>query len=406
MSMAYALTFFCEVLLYYGGIGCIGLLYACVDGLFMAPLLLWAGCWLSGRLLGGGRPWWLRWVPTAVILPCLLLAGNWPGRLVSLPAAAYLVIYIMNNKRAPDYDYAVSRFRGSLIVAGLFLLLAALFRSASWKRGLPYLFLYFTLNVTLLRLLRHYDSVARSRRFRALNLGGVALVCAAGFGLSQPGIVSALKAGWLWFLDNVVLNLVALAMTLIQWVIYGLAWLLSPLFGNGDLGQMSPPAIQMGDQTQRALPAVQQVRALPPAVRFALEALGIALLTLAVLAVLRALSRRVARSQTAAANDVRESLDAGAPPRSRRPGPRRGSTEDGVRQQYRRALTLTRARGGRVAPTMNTLQIQQENAPVVDADAMRELREVYLPVRYGDRAATKEDVARARRAYERMRREK
>ena len=33
----------------------------------------------------------------------------------------------------------------------------------------------------------------------------------------------------------------------------------------------------------------------------------------------------------------------------------------------------------------------------------RALREVYLPVRYGERPATREDVARAKAAYEQMR---
>ena len=34
--------------------------------------------------------------------------------------------------------------------------------------------------------------------------------------------------------------------------------------------------------------------------------------------------------------------------------------------------------------------------------ALRVLREVYLPVRYGGRAAGREDVRRAREAYERL----
>ena len=138
---------------------------------------------------------------------------------------------------------------------------------------------------------------------------------------------------------------------------------------------------------------------------YILQGAGILLLALVTFALLRALSRRVARTGLPTGTDERESLEEEAP---RQPGGRglRRTPEAGVRKQYLRALMLLRARGGRVAPTMNTLQIQQENAPVVDADAMRELREVYLPVRYGDRAATKEDVARARRAYERMRREK
>ena len=79
------------------------------------------------------------------------------------------------------------------------------------------------------------------------------------------------------------------------------------------------------------------------------------------------------------------------------------SAGDGVRLWYRRALALIRARGGRVEASMNTLQIEQANQETVDPDALRALREVYLPVRYGGRAGSRGDAARARAAYERLR---
>ena len=400
MSLAYALTFFCDAMLYYAALGCMGLLRACREDIFWVPILLLAACWLSGRLLGRGR-WWLRWTPMAALPLCLVLASNLPGRILSLPMLVYLPLYIWNNRRAPDYDYAADRFRYSLIVAGLALFLSLIFHAASWKRGLPYLFLYFTLNVTLLRLLRHDDRIARSRRFRALNLGGVALVCAAGFGLSQPGIVAALGAAWRWFADNVLLNLLALVFYIVQLALYGLSWLLARFLGSGGFEPAEMPRLNSG--TEPYLPAAaEEIRALPPAVRLLLQAIGIAALAALVFVVLRALSRRMARAELSAGADERESLDADAPPRHRAPRLRR-DPEDGVRHQYRRALALVRARGGRVTPTMNTLQIQRENASAVDEDAMAALREIYLPVRYGGREATREDVARARRACEDMR---
>ncbi|MBR6219619.1 MAG: DUF4129 domain-containing protein, partial [Clostridia bacterium] len=65
-------------------------------------------------------------------------------------------------------------------------------------------------------------------------------------------------------------------------------------------------------------------------------------------------------------------------------------------------LVLLRARGGRVSPTMNTLQIQDENASAPGIDGLRALREVYLPVRYGNRTASREDLRRAQAALDRM----
>ena len=405
MSFAYALTFFCDALLYYGAIGCMGLLGACPANLYWAPVILMAACWLSWRLAGRGKPW-LRWLPMVAILPAMLAIANWPGRLATLPMAVYLPLYVYNNRRAPDYDYAADRFRHSLIGMGVALFLAALFRAASWKRGLPYLFLYFTLNMTLLRLLRHDDRVARSRRFRVLNLAGVALVCAAGFALSQPAVIAMVRAAWNWFLESVVVNLLTALAFVLQYLLYGLAWLFTRIFGEGALGIVGAPDLLSTEGSRTMLPrSPVEVRMLPVWVQWAIKGFGIALLAVLVFLILRALSRRVGRTSTDSGNDERESLDAEAP-REPRALLRRRDPRQGVRRWYRRALVLIRARNGRVAPTMNTLQIQQENAEAVDYDAMNALREVYLPVRYGGREPTREDVARAKDAYERLRKAK
>lgn len=400
MSLSYALPFFCDAMLYYGALGCLGLLKACRADIFWVPVLLLAGCWLSGRLTGRGKPW-LRWLPVAVIVPCLLVAGNAAGRLASLPMLAYLPMYVYNNRRAPDYYYAVERFRHSLIAAGFALLLPLLLRIQNWKGGLPYLFVYFTLNLALLRMLRHDDRVARSARFQLINLGGVALVCGVGFGLSQPGIVAALRVAWRWFLENVVLRLLAVILYLIQWGLYlgarMLSWLGVPSLDGVEIPATIPPA---GSAAQAPLPG-GDVQPLPPVVRFLIRAAGLALVVFVAFLVLRALSKRIARAQTHTGTDEREALDDADAPPPRRLRLRR-DPEDGVRQQYRKALMLIRARGGRVAPTMNTQQIEEANADVVDPDALRALRALYLPARYGGRTPGREDVRKAREAVRRL----
>ena len=237
MSLSYALPYFCDAMLYFGALGCIGLLRWCAANIILAPVTLLVGCWLSGKLTGRGKPW-LRWLPMVLIVPAMIVAGNFAGRVATLPMAVYLPLYVYNNRRAPDYDYAADRFRYSLIVAGIVLLVSILVGASHWQQGLPYLFLYFTLSVALLRLLRHDDRVARSSRFRLLNLAGVMAVCAAGFMLSQPRIVAAIKAAGLWFLDNVVLRIVALMLYVVQWVFYLVGQLFAWLGfrGNYDAG--------------------------------------------------------------------------------------------------------------------------------------------------------------------------
>ena len=405
MWFAYALTFFCDAMLYYGALGCLGLLSGCGARLWLAPAFLLAGCWLCGRLTGKGR-WWLRYAPLLASAAAMIAPGNLAGRLATLPMAVYMPLYVYYNRRPPDYDYAADRFRHSLLVAGGVMLLSAFFRARSWTQGLPWLFLYFTLSMALLRLLRHDGAVIRSRRFRALNAGGVALVCAAGFGLSQPGIVGALARAWRWLADNVLLNLLALVLFVIQWVLYALAWVASKLFPAlgpdalpGDPGFRAP-----ADSQPMLREAAREIQALPPVVIFLIKAAGLALLAALAFILLRALSRRVARTDSPAGTDTRESLDDEAPrPRA---APLRRGPADGVRRQYRRALLLLRARGGRVSPTMNTLQIEQQNEALADPDALRALRAVYLPARYGDREASPEDARAAREAVERLKKNK
>ena len=100
---------------------------------------------------------------------------------------------------------------------------------------------------------------------------------------------------------------------------------------------------------------------LPVWAQWAIKGVGVALLAVLAFVILRALSRRIGRLESASGTDERESLDALAAGQPR-PRLRRRDPQEGVRHWYRRSLALIRARGGRVAPTMNTLQIQQENA--------------------------------------------
>ena len=401
MFLTYGLTFFCDATLYLGGLGCLGMLQNCRPGLFWVPFLLLAAACLSGKLTGRG-PWWLRYVPTAVVMPCLFLPGNRAGVLAALPMLVYLPLYVYNNRRATDYDYAVDRFRYSLIAAAFVLLLALAMQSSRWADGLPWLFLYFSLSVTLLRLLRHDDRVARARRFQALNLTGVLLVCGAGFALSQPGIIAAIRLAWRWFSENVLLRLAVLVLYVLQLAFYLIARLVSlllPGIGEGPLPEL--PSALPGEGSELFAQQVGEVRALPPVVRFALHAVGFAIAAVLVFLLLRALAQRIGRGESVSGTDERESLDKLEAPRPRAPLLRR-SAGDGVRLWYRRALALIRARGGRVEANMNTLQIEQSNRDAVNPDALRALREVYLPVRYGGRAGSREDAARARAAYEQL----
>ena len=399
MPLAYALTFFCDTMLYLAALGFFGWLRARGAAFFYVPLLLSAGCWACGRLMKRGR---LRWSGLAAILPCLYLAAVARSLVAALPMMVYLCLYVYNNRFAPDYYYAAERFRYSAIFVGIILLFSLALNAQSWKLGLPYLFLYIALSITLLRLLRHDDRMARSRRFRILNLVEVVLVCAAGFAASQPGILGMLRVAWLWFAGHVLLNLAVLIVFVLQWVLFAAAWLFARLFGDMRLDMDRMPGMTSAEPVQPGLAeTAHSVQALPLLVRLAIQGIGIAVLALLVFLLLRALSGRIGRIEQIGGNDQRETLGDGGSPGSprRRPWDRL----NGVRRQYRQALMVLRARNGHVSPTMNTLQIQQENSRIADREALEALRNVYLPVRYGSHPASPQDQKQARSAVERIR---
>lgn len=399
MSLPYALTYFCDAMLYLAALGFFGLLGNRGTGFFYIPLVLSAGCWLCGRLMERGK--W-RWLGLTFILPCFFLAGGFGGIVAALPMMVYLPLYVYNNQNVPDYYYAAERFRYSLIIVGVILVFSLAVNAQSWKLGLPFMFLYITLSITLLRLLRHDGKVARSRRFRILNLAEVALVCAAGFAASQPEILALLRSAWMWFAEHVLLNIATLIVYALQWVLFVAAWLFTRLFGFISLDIEKMPDLNRDVPVQPELSqAANAMHALPLLVRLAIKGIGVALLAILAFVLLRALSGRIARIEQVGGSEQRESLDDHNVPHDSRFRP--WDRVEGVRRQYRQALMILRARGGRVTPTMNTLQIQRENRHIADAEALEALRDIYLPVRYGNRVTSPEDQRRAKRAVERIR---
>ena len=150
--------------------------------------------------------------------------------MAALPMMVYLPLYVYNNRFVQDYYYAAERFRYSLIIVGIILIFSLAVNAQGWQQGLPFLFLYVSLSITLLRLLRHDDQMARSRRFRILNLAEVVLVCAAGFAASQPEVLGILRGHGCGLRACAAEPGGAERPTRLQLVLYASAWVMSKLF--------------------------------------------------------------------------------------------------------------------------------------------------------------------------------
>ena len=405
MKWIYGLSCACDITLYLACLGCLGILSHCSGRVALTPAALLIACVAGRRLRDKPRLCQRVW-PTALAAAALyFLIPGAGGKLAALPPVIYAQLYVDNNPRPADHDAAADRFRAGLIVSAILAVVTLICGAKHWEDGLPYLFVYYTVSIALLRLLRHDDRVAGSRRFQIMNLLSVAAVCLVGFGAAQPWVLRALSSLWRFVRDRVLLPILAVLLYALQWALYLLGRLLSllPFRLDGPMPDSPPPP--MGEAAQEGLLArPAPVEPLSAAARAVLIALAVAAAAALLVVILRWLSRQEGRSADNRVSDERERLDPQAlSPRIER-ARRGGGPEQSVRWYYRKAALWIKGRGGEVSETMNTRQIRDANAERFDREALGALREAYLPVRYGGRKATREDVRAARDAYERLKR--
>lgn len=403
MSILYGLNYFVDVLLYFAILGCVGLLAGTSDRLFFIPVILFAACTLC-HLLSGKKNEKLRFLPLALFIPCMLLARGWGERILCVAPSVYLCFYLKNNRGLADYYYVARKFRSAMVGLCAVLFFVAISPAHSWGKGLLFLFLYLTLIIYLLRMLRHDDKTVKSTRFKLMNLTGVGAVCAAGFGLSRPAVVAVLARIWALFRDVVLARVLSLLLWLVELVLYGFNLLVGWLFPYRpiEMSYGEIPVMEMEGDMETVMAAMEE-NTVNPVVRAIVIGIGALLAGAILIALVRLLSRQTARMGTANEDDERENLtEAEAAPRPGRL--RRRDPEDGVRWYYLRALQSLRAKGGTVTQYMNTEQIRDENAELTDLAAMNRLREIYLPARYGEQTPSPADVQAAREASEQIRR--
>lgn len=402
MSLLYAISWLSDAMLYFGVLGWLGALGGGPDWLIGVPLLLAASCALGFRFRDRKRLWLVP--PAAAVIAVMAALGRISTRLLCLPPAVYLFLYMQANRTVADYYYAAERFRYTLLALPVAAFLAVTTQSSNWGQGLPYLFAYFALYIFLLRMLRADDSAVRSRRFRLMNIVSIGAVCAASFALSQPAVLAVLGVAWRFFANRILAVAAGALLYTIEWVLYILLWLLSRILPLDDGGIAFPQFANMNSLEEAYLPPEQGGAAMHPVARVLLLVIGGALLAALVLVILRALARQMGRVGGSEEGDERESLrEEDALPAAPPFRARGGDPSQGVRYYYLRHLRHLKARGGDVRPTMNTLQLRDANAGSFDPGALDDLRALYLPVRYDGRPAGPEDVRRAREACERVR---
>jgi len=404
VSLMYALSYYCDVLYYFGCLGLIGALWESGSGLSLITALLFIACTLSYRLqrLQDGR---LRYAPMLVTPVILWLAQAGAERILCIPPCIYLYFYIQNNRTVADYYYAARKFQGMLIGLSFVLFLTLSNQAESWTKGLVWMVLYFALTIFLMRMLRHEDRTVNTTRFKLMNVLSIGSVCAAGWLLSQPQATDLIKAAFMLFVDHILAPVAALLLFIIQWILIGLNYLLNMIFGDEALMLESMPQLDMGAGMQQVMGLDERHPVeVNPVARAIVIGVGVAIALTLVIVLLRLISRQTARHGSDDANEVRESLET-AEAGAQRPSliRRRGNAPDSIRAWYLKSLLWMRAHGGSVRGNMNTLQIVEENKERYAPEALDELRSLYLPVRYGGKSeVTQDEISRMKDAYGRL----
>ncbi|MBQ8088977.1 MAG: hypothetical protein IJ234_11270 [Clostridia bacterium] len=403
MKLMYGLSYYCDVLLYFGCLGCLGLLPDSNDRLMLCSMLLFLACVVAPLCASRWKDW-RRWL-FMVSVPAVMLIAGAPGpRIACIAPCVYLGLYVKNNSTVADYYYAATKFRSELL--GLIFLVFLIFANSSpvWTRGLPWMLLYFTLTIYLMRMLRHDDEAANSARFRAVNLATLCAVCALGWLFSRPVAIAVLSSAARFLLDHVLAPIASVLLFIIEYLLIALNRLLMPFFPNTVPMEEMSQFEAASSMEELFAPQVMEQSAVNPIARIILIGIGIALLAVVGWFILRALSHQMARGADRGQNDVRESLKEEEIAHPRRPSKNRGNSAEGVRYWYWKSLDYMKRRNGTVTPYMNTHQIETTNSERFDGDALQILLEIYLPVRYNAQNVDREAEKRMKEAYERMKR--
>lgn len=405
MSLVYGLKLMCDLTHYVALIVLVGLARENAAKLIALSLLLGVGAGVGFRLADRGER--ARYLPLVMGALVLLMGLTRVDVILAIPVVVYSFMYIKGNRRETDYYYAYERFRRGLLPVALLLVISLLNGVDGFAAAVPALFLHLALSVALLRMLRHERHVIVQRRFQALNLLSILSVCAVGFALSTNWVLGWLRRGLLLVCDCVLLPVIQALVWGIEAVVRALNWLVSllPLQEEG----IGLPTEQMpgvaGPSQGSMMPATMADVAANPLLRQILQIGGVVLLCVVAFFVLRALSKQPAHEAEAERKEQRESIDLSGPLRSALGDAlrRRGDPVLGVRHIYRRFLKTAEGRNIPLNGCQNSLQIRDLSQSEFDAQALDDLRAVYIRARY-DGTSSEEALAQAKDALSRLKR--
>ena len=342
------------------------------------------------------------------LLPLLLMAGIWlgiPGNfanfVVVMPSIAYccfLVAHLDEYNGRYDYSDIFGYFAKTYLP---FAIIASLF----WGEliaisSLPFALTFVAASIVLLRMTRHNSEVGFSRGFMIQNASTVIFAVFLGYLLGSEKMFMLYKEVVRGAYFQVIAPILIMVITVLIYLLRPLFSLLETIFLGNTVSQEEAYIMPGQVEEWEFMEEVELVRLGNDFVRALLYIALFALIAFMIYKLFVKLYHRQMGADTTHGITQRRSAIGGE---GRRVTPRRANSP--VRHIYQRYISLCRSLGFELQKNTTSENLEVFTAEKLqDKVAATRLREIYLPVRYGEAQAGREVVREARAAFDEIRR--
>lgn len=344
----------------------------------------------------------LCFLPAAVVLALSIRSVGFA--VCTLPLLLYAMVSALTGRVAIDRDEFLMYFRPVTAILIVSVLLGLFFEREGTtvdENALPMAAAALLLGTILLRTLRHTVSTRCEKRFIVANLLAPVAVIAVAFALAKMGLLSLIGDGLSLFYEKVIFPILIGLAYAIYGVIWGIEQVFRLLFRSKTQEGNEPAPMELGELGGELLPEGGENGSL--LVEQILIAIGILLaITAAFFLFKRMLGRRGERAG-AGGNETREHVDQTGGPRSVFSMFAPKTANEQVRKVFIKFMKKMREQGAVLTPFDTSESICARAKEVFsDAEAITELRAIYIAARYGANETGKDDVRRAKALFERI----
>jgi hypothetical protein len=291
-----------------------------------------------------------------------------------------------------DYSNIFHKFIYGFLAAIFISLLAALDSFAFTCA--PFGLVFLTGSVILMRMLRHDENTINQTRFKILNLLSVVGVVLFGLVISSPPFLelckNTVKSIYLYLIAPVLLFIITQAVNI-------LSFILSFFNFEGFNNRLEPFKMEPVESTDFINPnQYVEPGAADETIKTILIIIILAFVVLLIIRIFRALARNRYRVDNGAGVILeRTIIDIVRPKRVALSGP-----SGKIRDMYKKIIQRCIKKGIPISISATSQDISRMSSHYFEEvkDAER-IREIYINTRYGDRAASKEEVREFKRIY-------